>query len=256
MGMRKELQLELSQKEAEEKSQKTILTVVAGTDLKSGHIIEEGDLTTYNVVVNGDSILASDALENYVGKRCRLDIANGSILHASEVYEDEEIAQDERSIEIDYATVPSDIAIDDMVDIRIFFPSGEDYVVAAHKRVKSILTDENGDVVSFQVVADECEILHLAGAYVDQSTYEDSKIYIIKYLDDIQQEATVDYPVNNNVFTLLNWDPNIVEAVNTKDNVKKRASLEEHLIVTETSDEISDSSEVSEEELLYLFEQE
>ena len=254
MGMRKEIQLKLNQKEEEEKSRKTILTVVAAKDLKSGHIIEEEDLTTYNVMVNGDSILTSDALENYIGRRCRLDITNGSVMHASEVYDDEAIAEDERCIEIDYATVPSDIAVDDMVDIRIFFPSGEDYIVAAHKRIKSLLTDENGEIVSFQVVADECELLHLAGAYVDQSTYEDSSIYIIKYLDDIQKEATVDYPVNNNVFTLLNWDPNVVALVNTEDNVKKRSSLEEHLVANETFGEISDSSEVSEQELLNLFE--
>ncbi|MCR5785493.1 MAG: hypothetical protein K6G40_07625 [Eubacterium sp.] len=248
------LKEELYKAEQEEKSRDTITLITAKTDLESGQIITASDICAYTMTVEEKTDTQSDATTNYIGKRCRLDIQAGSIMNAGIVYEGDEICADERYAEIDYAQSPSDLKENDLVDIRIFFPSGEDYVVAAHKRVESVTIDESGTVSSFCVVANESELLHLAGAYVDCASYEDAKLYAIKYLDDIQTAAVVDYPVNLSVFTLLSWDPNVLKLVNTEDNVRKREVLEGHLLGEEEASAENAITDAEKEQLLYLFE--
>ncbi len=253
-GRSRQLEKSLSTFEEEKSLQKQVSVIVAKKPLDSGHVIEAADIKTVTLILENGGDKADDSVENYVGKRCRLDISEGSILGEYEVYEGEEQADDERVTEIDYAETPTGLKEDDLIDIRIFFPSGEDYVVAAHKRIESLNLDEDGKVSSFEIIADESELLHLAGAYVDRSTYTGCSIYAIKYLDDIQNGAEVDYPVNLSVFTLLSWDPNVVSRVGTKDNVRKREVLESHLPGEEGAVTTEDESQLDEQQLLYLFE--
>ena len=124
----------------------------------------------------------------------------------------------------------------DYVDVRITYPSGEDYIVANHKEVLDIHVEENeqNQVQTKNILCmrvSEEEILRLASAYVDTVCYPDTRIYVIAYLDQFQQVGTVNYPVNPHVYQLLGWNPNVLDYEASGQEEQKRNILEENLLM-------------------------
>ena len=167
--------------------------------------------------------------EELVGKRLKVSLAKGTALQADLVYEGEQIAEDERNVEIRELYLPQMLRENEFVDVRIVFPNGEDYLVAGRKRVYRIIRDEGGETQAIQMRFREEELLRYQAARVDTMDYRNCVLYAVPYVGEFQQAAEVYYPVNPAVFRLLEWDPNISDLFLVQEEQERRSVLETHL---------------------------
>lgn len=194
-------------------------------------------------------LLADDLL----GKRLKVSLTKGAALNGDLVYEGEPVADDERRIELTEVYLPKTLRENEYVDIRIVFPNGEDYLVVKHKRVYKLIRDEAGEVLALQLRFLEEELLRYQAACVDAKTYEDTRLYAVQYTGEFQTAATEYYPVNQAVFHLLQWDPNITELFVVESEQERREILESHLkgfLLEEPKEEITYETEQEESEAL------
>ena len=77
--------------------------------------------------------------------------------------------------------MPSDLNTGDIVDVRIMFPNGTDYIVLAQKNVTNI----EGETMWLQLAEDERLLLN--SAVVDSFLEQGTKLYATKYVDQDAQ---------------------------------------------------------------------
>ncbi len=176
--------------------------------------------------------------DDLLGKRVKVSLTKGSALGSDIVYEGEKIAEDERQVELTELYLPKTLRENELVDVRIVFPNGEDYLVVKHKRVYRLIRDEEGEVLAVGLRFLEEELLRYQAALVDAKTYEGTRLYALQYAGDFQIAAKEYYPVNQAVFTLMQWDPNITELFLVDAEQERRRILESHL-----EDFLSDESQ-------------
>ena len=175
------------------------------------------------------SAAQSPAKEDLLGKRLKISLAKGAALSTDILYEGVEIADDERRVELRELELPQNLRENEFVDIRIVFPDGEDYLVIGHKRVYHMIRDDEGGVSALQMRFLEEELLRYQAACVDTKTYQDTRLYAVRYTGEFQPAAQVYYPVNRAVFRLLQWNPNIVDLFVVEEEQERRAQLESSL---------------------------
>lgn len=195
--------------------------VTTNKDLKKGDIISETDLVGIDSYI--DESVKTIKKENVIGKELKINVSKGVLVNMDMLVEGEKIPDDFRLHMLSDVELHSEIVDGSMVDIRISFPNGEDYVLVSGKRVKARIDDK-----IFIYVSEE-EILKLSSANIDKSIYKGANIYAILYVKDYQKAAISNYPANLSVIELGNWNPNLINKVFTEDVVNKRMVLEEHL---------------------------
>ena len=98
------------------------------------------------------------------------------------------------------------------------------------QRVLSLLKeDEETSVCGIALNLSEEDLLRLSSARVDENLFEGTYLYAVIYQADFENAAVTTYPVNPQVFTLMQWDPNIVSLFTVKKEQEKRSVLENHL---------------------------
>lgn len=163
--------------------------VVCKRDIIQGEVITDNMVTVAkninkNTIPNG----AASTTGEIVGSVAKYNIAaNVPVLKT--MVTDEIAAADIRSQEINTVLMPTDLNIDDYVDIRIMFPNGTDYVVLAQKKIENIIGS------TFWLNLAEDERLLLNSATVDSYLNQGSKLYATKYTDatsqtNLSEEAT------------------------------------------------------------------
>ncbi len=157
------------------------------------------------------------------GKCVAVETQAGIIITDSILYEDVGLGDDVRTYLYDYIILPQGINSDDMFDIRIRFPNGEDYVIAVGKKIQSVV--EGGAFID----ASEKENLLLSSAYVDTTVYAGAKIYAALYVADYQEASVANYPFNLYTTELASWNPNLIEEMETETNRQNRQMLETNL---------------------------
>lgn len=198
--------------------------VAAGEELTA-------DMLRVQRVQSVEDLSAAQTLtqEELLGKRLKVSLTKGAALSTDVVYEGAPVADDERRVELRELDLPQTLREDEFVDVRIVFPDGEDYLVVGHKRVYRIIRDDAGEVLALQLRLLEEELLRYQAACVDTKTYEDTRLYAVQYTGEFQPAAQAYYPVNRAVFTLLQWDPNIVELFVVESEQERRECLETNL---------------------------
>ena len=186
--------------------------------------------------------------EELVGRRLKVSLTKGAALSRDVVYEGPVVSDDERRVELREPQLPETLKENEYVDIRVVFPNGEDYLVVGHKRVYRLIRDEE-EVLALQLRLSEEELLRYQAACVDTKTYQDTRLYAVQYTGEFQPAAQAYYPVNRAVFTLLQWDPNIVELFVVESEQERRALLESNLerFLLEEPDESEDPGQSTEE---------
>jgi hypothetical protein len=170
------------------------------------------------------------AAEQVIGRVAKVSLGQGTVLTLSLVQEEALPTDDVRRIELAYVDLPVNIGEGDYVDIRIVFSNGEDYIVAGHKKVLSLIREDSyGRQGLLEVYLNEEEILKMASAKADYDRYEDTRIYLAHYMEDGQRNAQDTYPVNSDVYELSQWDPNVFDDLLTEENVLRRQVLEAHI---------------------------
>lgn len=119
------------------------------------------------------------------------------------------------------------LEVGDLVDVRIAFPNGADYVVLGKKTIEAFYDD------AMVVVSTEEDILRMASARVDMEQYQGCRVYASKYVDGGDTASICNYPVRGDVLELYGWDPNVgksaVQKSETMSYAEKRSELEKAL---------------------------
>jgi hypothetical protein len=213
---------------------------VAGEELTADMICQQQIQSTEDL-----SAVAAPSQEELVGKRLKVSLAKGAPLSPDLLYEGEPVAEDERQVELTDTSFPQTLKEDELVDIRIVFPNGEDFLVVGHKRVYRIITDSEGTLLAVQLRLREEELLRYQAACVDTKTYEDTRLYALQYTGEFQDAGEAFYPVNGAVFDLLQWDPNVVELFTVDAEQERRSLLETNLAgyLTQSAEQSTEETE-------------
>lgn len=207
---------------------------VLNKELNKGSEITEKDI----VSVEFDKSISPDTLEvnraNIIGKRIKISAGLYSLITSDLLYEDKDIPADLREQQFSYIKLPDRLESGDVVDIRIKFPTGQDYVLLSKKDVidiARIMSSENE--ITKQTVwtsMNEKEIVRMGSATVD-AYLSGATIYAIEYMEPIiQPAATVNYPENANVLELINNNANLIEAAKFNLEVNMRSELDKSLV--------------------------
>lgn len=216
-------------------------TVYVATDL-----INAGDIVTdtgENANVEKQTVYTGLEYYNYITEsemntRAKVDIAAGVPVMYNMVT-DVVVDNDTRDYEISVANLTTDQKENDVVDIRVIFPNGEDYVILSKKQI----TNLNLENCVFTSQLNEEEILRFASAIVDAYMTTGARIYTTRYVEEnIQETSTPNYPVRETTIALINSDPNVVTKATETLNLEARLSLEQRL-GTLTEDELDAVSE-------------
>ena len=216
-------------------------TVYVATDL-----INAGDIVTdtgENANVEKQTVYTGLESYNYITESemnawAKVDIAAGVPVMYNMVT-DVVVDNDTRDYEISVANLTTDQKENDVVDIRVIFPNGEDYVILSKKQI----TNLNLENCVFTSQLNEEEILRFASAIVDAYMTTGARIYTTRYVEEnIQETSTPNYPVRETTIALINSDPNVVTKATETLNLEARLSLEQRL-GTLTEDELDAVSE-------------
>lgn len=211
----------------------TKIVYVATRDIGKGETLTDEGIDT-----NVETQAIASGLEEYnyiteadLGKKTIVPIATGLPIMPNMVT-DKVIQKDTREYESYAVNLMTDQMESDFVDVRISFPSGEDYIVLAKKEITKL---DLGNCI-FTAYLNEEEIVRMTSAIVDAYVTKGAKIYTTRYVEsNLQEDAIPNYPVKAATRDLINEDPNIITLAEMTLNQKAREQLEEHLgDVTET----------------------
>ncbi|MBA9084069.1 hypothetical protein FHR92_000523 [Fontibacillus solani] len=206
-----------------------ISTTVAGwttkTKITAGHKIREGDLTS--VEMPKDSVPQDwiTSKKDIAGKVAKVSLGANTLLTQTLLFEEEAATDDLRYRDMGFVDLPGTLAINDVVDIRIQFPTGQDYILLSKKKIQRL----SSGVMTITI--NEGEILSLSSAIVDAYLHKAS-IYALLYVEPyLQSKAIPTYPVNQAVLDLIKRDPNIVNMAEQALQLSSRPDLESGLSV-------------------------
>ncbi|WP_052036328.1 SAF domain-containing protein [Tumebacillus flagellatus] len=218
-------QLQESQQLLEKEKQTKKKVYVAGKDIEVGTSINAGDLVAVDVpndAVPDDTITESNSA---AGKYSKITIKKNTPLTKAMLYEEGITPDDIRSQEFRLIQLPSDLKQNQFLDVRIKFPTGQDYIVLSKKKVKNLLDN----TIWFDM--NEREIQTFSSAIVD-AFQNGATIYALSYVDPyVQNKSQVDYPVNAMVRTRIQADPNILSIAKYNLEEQARLNLEANLKV-------------------------
>ena len=226
---------ELAAKEAElEANSQTVY--VATADIAKGEKITAENVEMQPVYTGLDAYFYITADD--IGSTAIVDIEAGVPVMYSMIT-DEEIANDTRDYEIAAVNLVTTQALNDVIDVRITFPDGSDYIVLSQKTIKDI----NLENCVFSTNLNEEEILRFTCAMVDAYTTTGTRLYTTRYVEsNIQETATPTYPVSEVTKQLIAEDPNVVTVASETLNTSARLELESRLglLTTEQLDAVNE----------------
>ena len=127
-----------------------------------------------------------------IGKVVKANVSKNEPVMDSVLYADEDIpAKSERYVEYNFLQLPSDLVENEYVDVRIQFPTGEDYIVLVGKKVVKI-----SETNTIFLKLNEDEQLAMGSAIIETYMGEGVRLYARKYTDPATQlykERIVDY---------------------------------------------------------------
>ena len=179
-----------------EKRGEVVQRYVFTKDMLQGDIVTASDIAL--VDVKGESA-AKDSYTNLtsmIGRRLKVN-ANAKTIVTSSLFfeEDKEPSMDTRLQEFNMITLPSDLDVGDYIDIRLRFPTGEDYLVIAGKKIQSFgATESDSNTIFLRL--DEEEIVKMGSAIIESYIRDGVLLYANKYVDPDAQLFTytrVDY---------------------------------------------------------------
>lgn len=225
--LRKTYQAQVDKMEAEMKAEqaKKVTIYQLKRNLKAGDKIRQDDLLQKEISLEDVPEDSITDIKQIVSKIIKIPAAKNTTIIPSILYSEGITPNDLRYQEFDVMKLPSDLAQDQYVDVRINFPTGQDYIVLSKKKVKK-LAGASGTV---WYEMNESEILTISSAIVDAFIHG-GKIYALSYVDpEFQEKAQTTYPVNSEVLQLMQNDPNILAVAKMGLNRQMRDQLERDL---------------------------
>ncbi|MCH1638787.1 SAF domain-containing protein [Paenibacillus timonensis] len=229
--MRAHYEQQIEQLKTNEQQGKTRI-LVAARPIPAGKTLGNGDIQAVEVV---HALVPSDSFKDpqmVVGKIAKIDLQSNTPLIASMLYEEGPIPRDLRMQEFNVIQLPTHLQKDQVVDVRINFPTGEDYIVLSKKKVR----DLSGMIVRLEI--NEPEILMASSAIID-AYLQGAKLYALPYIEPGLQEAAIaNYPANPKVLDLMDRDPNVLEKAKTELARQLRSRLDINLKAMSDADKL------------------
>jgi len=178
-------------------------------------------------------------------QRAKIELKKGTAITTEMVYEDTPAPPDLRNRELQVVLLPSSLAQGDIIDVRIQFPTGQDYILLSKKKVERL------NASTLWITMTEEEILSLSSAIVDAYLHKAS-IYALTYVEPQFQTAAIPtYPANQEVLKLLESDPNIVRRAEQELVRQVRSSLESSLASSAAAPSRSVEQDVAQSSVSY-----
>lgn len=204
---------------------------VAADDISKGSIIDESMLSPKEIYTELDDAAFFD--KSMLGYEALTDISADEPLMVNMVSEYSICAED-KEYEITTVELMADQREYDYIDVRIRFPDGSDYLVLPHKKIYGL----NMETSVFFTRCTESEILTMTSAIIDTYTYSGAKLYAVRYVNGMLQEASIpNYPVKEETLAIINNDPNVIYKAKETLNYSARRALEEKLSAFEGAGE-------------------
>ena len=210
---------------------------------KNSEVFKDEATGNYYILKNNNKEFIETTTAPVIAK---IDAKANTVISQSLVARSNEIDTDDvRKQEYNTIVLPIDLVTGDYIDVRLQLPSGQDFIVVSKKR--ATIPDVSGELLTdtVQMKMSEEEILSLSCAIVEAYKIEGAKLYATKYADaGLQQASSPTYVVNNEVASLMDSDPNIVEkaklALGARYNSNNLKSMREQYInstLTQKGDE-------------------
>ena len=213
----------ITKQQQEEKANMKQVYVVS-TEIKSGDIVTIDKLKTQTLdssLIPSNVLTSSEFKSNVTDEGgnlvkkvhviSKINLKPGTVITTDMVKAEGEIANDVRKVEYNAIQLTSQIQTGKYVDVRLRLPSGGDYIVVSHKiEIPSIDGLDSLNTVWLEL--SEAEILTLNCAIVESYKIQGSLLYITEYIEPgMQENAIPNYTPNNEVYELIQKDPNCVE---------------------------------------------
>lgn len=184
-------------------------------DIEAGQLLTEDLLVYHEVITEQISDLYMEKED--LGQYALISIPKGSYIQKSMLFS-EDMEDKLREVEVQVIQLSKNLNHNDYVDVRIFYPNGENYILLSRKALK--IEEDLGAYLWL----DEKEILLLSSAVVDAYLYEGAYLYTTKYIEpSVQSASIVTYVPSLSILNLIKENPNIIEEAKEglKDNVRK-----------------------------------
>lgn len=183
------------------------ITEQVQTTMDTSLIISDEDFMFKDAEGNPEIKYHDDGTEKQKDMIMKVNVPAGAIVTKDMLADATvDLTSDQRIQEFNMILLPSQLKTGDYIDVRLSLPKGQDYIVLAKKKV--LQSTETGIWLKLS----EEEMLTINNAIVESYGIIGSKLYAIEYSDPgIQEAAEPTYPVNLDVFNLINYNPNIVE---------------------------------------------
>lgn len=202
------------------KEEKERFVYVTNRDIKAGEHILSSDVT-YEKGYSSmeESLFATIEEEN---PTALVNLPKGTQILNSMLTK-EEIDSHIREEEFNVFYLSENLNTLDVVDIRIFYPNGENYIVLSKKMVKEIYPEK----AKCFLWLDEQETLLISSAIVDAYFMPGTYLYTTKYVEStIQEPSIVTYTPKKETIDLIQNSPNILEVAKRVLSKKVRENLE------------------------------
>ncbi|QTH40889.1 SAF domain-containing protein [Cohnella sp. LGH] len=174
--------------------------------------------------------------EAIIGKHAKVELEAGTPLLASLLFEGQPVPKDVRLKEFQVIQLPSNLKTDQFIDVRIGFPTGEDFVLLSKKQVRQL----SGNVIWLEL--NEMDLLQTSSAIID-AYLQGARLYALPYIEPgLQEAAVVNYPANPEVLDLMEIDPNLLAKAKTELARSLRQTLDTNLNAVSESDKLRASS--------------
>ncbi|OZQ68868.1 hypothetical protein CA600_05455 [Paenibacillus sp. VTT E-133280] len=229
--MKEAYERQIQQLKQEEQQNKREVWTTAKT-IPAGVAIKGDDLKAVPMPVSLVPPGVMTDKENIIGKSAKIELAPGMPLLSSLLHEGQPIPKDLRIQEFQVIQLPSNLKTDQYIDVRIGFPTGEDFVLLSKKRVEEL----SGTVVWLEL--SEMDILQSSSAIID-AYLQGARLYALPYIEPgLQDAAVVNYPANQMVLNLMENDPNLLETAKTELAHTLRQTLDGNLKAVSESDKL------------------
>lgn len=194
---------------------------VLNTDVRSGEMVNTeyfDEVTVPEKLVLG-LITDLSELENCY---FRTSLQQGTVLTTEDINYNE-VLDSERYMDLVLDQLPIGVQAGDIIDIRITFPYGEDFIALSGKKIEEI----NNSILKIKL--SENEIVVYNSLLLDRLLYAGTQIYAVTYVDAGSQDvAETFYPINEMQSDLLLENPNALE-LSKQEMILKRQMTEAKL---------------------------
>lgn len=206
-------------------------------DLSAGDVLTADCVYVDSRYLQGANYLISEA---DIGKILSVDVPANEVMMTTYLFDTTSESKDNLT-EYSCFTISSAVKKDCMIDVRIRFQNGEDYIVLAGKKVQN--ADYTTGVVFLNVSATETQLM--ASAITDTQTLNANMYCTVYPYGGTPKVSMVNYPISK-VNGALTDEYNTEEAAINRDNLVKRLALAESELVNYQSDiNNTDTADVS-----------